>query len=452
LKTFGQDNEYYQTEFKENNDNEENFVDYIYRIQLGLSKDLNNEYEQVRFKSEEKVKKIENQIIRVKKKINSLEEKESYEGKKLQFILDFNLGLLKKAKEKNNEKKWKNEAWNRSIWLEKIINWHLIELIDEMEFSDPEQDELFDWKHEINFQYAPDLTSQKMYDLKNSDKAEYLKELEQYINNNEITQKVINITRDNFFLKKRYSVFEVAVECFENENYLPFICLAVPQIEGMFSDYMDIIEVGSNGYSITDKLGHLNAKERLWGYIYYAFDFPDIRNNIAHGDIIETDLKEVASDILLDLAYIVKMIDSQDLEYKKILNFLKEIDKEVDDKEKSKKVLERFEVNGVMTIIDDKIYGEIDEEIYSEMEDEIKTEENFFIKLFEDCSSDILEWYNLKGVLDDLKRILETEVFRNSLTESKMHIRLKKRIIKCFYNKGIHFPGDWKNDLFKMTE
>ncbi|AFA49351.1 hypothetical protein Awo_c25950 [Acetobacterium woodii DSM 1030] len=220
----------------------------------------------------------------------------------------------------------------------------------------------------------------------------------------------------------------------------------------MFSDYMDIIEVGRKGNSITDKLGYLNKKEHLWGYIYYAFDFPNIRNNIAHGDIIETDLKEVASDILLDLVYIVKMIDSQDLEYKKVIDFLEEIDKEVDDKEKSKKVMERFEVNGDMTIIDDKIYGEIDEDIYSEMEDEIKTEENFFNKLFEDCFSDILEWYNLKSVLDDLKRILETEVFRNSITESKMHIRLKKRITRCFYNKGIHFPDDWKNDLFRMTE
>ena len=54
-KTFGQDNEYYQTAFKEKSDNEENFVDYIYRAHLGFTKDLNNEYEQIRFKSEKKV-------------------------------------------------------------------------------------------------------------------------------------------------------------------------------------------------------------------------------------------------------------------------------------------------------------------------------------------------------------------------------------------------------------
>lgn len=63
---------------------------------------------------------------------------------------------------------------------------------------------------------------------------------------------------------------------------------------------------------------------------------------------------------------------------------MKEIDKEVDDKEKLKKVLERFEIYGDMTIIDGKIYGEIEEAIYCEMEDEIKSEQNFLNKLFED--------------------------------------------------------------------
>ncbi|AFA49352.1 hypothetical protein [Acetobacterium woodii] len=199
-KTFNQDKDYYRIEFKEHNNDEENFVDYIYRVHLGFSKDLNNEYKKIRFKSEEKVKKIENQIIRVIKKISILGEKKSYEGKKLEFILDFNLGLLKKAEEKNNEEEWKNEAWSRSSWLEKITNWFMVELFDDMEFSAPEQDELYDWKHEINFQYASNLTSKKMFELKNNDKAEYLKELEQYIKANEITQEVINITRDNFFL------------------------------------------------------------------------------------------------------------------------------------------------------------------------------------------------------------------------------------------------------------
>lgn len=411
-----------------------------------------NEYDRIRLESKERVKRYQEIIIGLKQKIDLLNNSggNHYDISKNKFILSYNEEQLIKAEELNNEDVWINEANRKASAFSNKFD--MTELFRNLEFSSPEQDALFDWKHNINFQEAPISESRRIAELKKNDKDSYLSELEKYIETYKICEKISLTTNDNFYLVKRLPVFNIAMDCFNDKNYLPFICLAVPQIEGMFSDYMGIIGVSSNGNSITDKLGHLNSKQRLWGYIYYAFDFPEIRNNIAHGVIIETDVKETACDILLDLVYLVQMIDSPDLEYKIIIDFLKEIDKEVDGKEKSKKVLERFEIIGDMAIIDGKIYGEVEEAIYCEMEDEIKSEQDFFNKLFEDNLSDVLEWYNLKMILDDLKRILETKIFRDSIIESKMNISLKKRIVKCFHNNGILFPAAWKNDLYKMTE
>lgn len=410
------------------------------------------EYNRIRSESEERVKKFQDKIVDLNNKIDSLVacDGNHYDIKKYKFILSYNETLLEKAEELNNEDIWIRETRRKALAFSNMFD--MTELFRNLKFSSPEQDELFDWKHNINFQEAPIPESERIAELKKNEKDKYLSELEKYIEDYKICEKILNTTSDNCYLSKRLPVFEIAVDCFNNENYLPFICLAVPQIEGMFTDYMNIIGVNSSGNSITTKLERLNNQDRLWGYIYYAFDFPKIRNNVAHGYIIKSNLKEIANDILLDLVYIVKMIDSQDLEYKKIINFLEDIDKEDDDKDKSKKVLDRFEIYGNMTIIDDEIYAETDEDIYSEIEDEIKSEENFFNKLFKDDLSDVLEWYNLKSSLDDLKRILETEVFRNSLIESKMHISLKKRIMICFLNNRISFPDEWKKDLCKMTE
>jgi hypothetical protein len=408
------------------------------------------EYNRIRSESEERVKKFQDKIIDLNKKIDLLIDSNGshYDIEKYKFILSYNEALLKKAEELNDEDNRIREA-NKKAWQLHHLT-EMTEFVRELEFSSPEQDELFDWKHNINFQETPIYESIRIANLKKTDKDSYLRELQKYIEDYKICEKILSTTSDNFYLSERLPVFEIAIDCFKNENYLPFICLAVPQIEGMFTDYMNIIGVNSSGNSITTKLERLNNQDRLWGYIYYAFDFPNIRNNVAHGYIIKSNLEEIASDILLDLVYIVKMIDSRDLEYKKAIDFLEDIAKEDDDKEKSKKVLDRFDLYGNMTMFDDKTYAETDEDIYTEIEDEIKSEENFFNKLFENCFSDVLEWYNLKSVLDDLKRILETEVFREVLIKSKMPIELKKRIVCCLHNNRISFPAEWKKDLFKM--
>lgn len=57
-------------------------------------------------------------------------------------------------------------------------------------------------------------------------------------------------------------------------------------------------------------------KEHFSAYTYFAYDFPEIRNPIGHGNIIKVD-RELACEIMMDLYWILNIIDSDDCDYKK---------------------------------------------------------------------------------------------------------------------------------------
>lgn len=70
--------------------------------------------------------------------------------------------------------------------------------------------------------------------------------------------------------------------------------------------------------SIADKI---RDKDNFGKYIYLAYELPELRNHIAHGDMIEIDTK-LACEILMVLNRLIKEIDSEEQDYKKIIAFL----------------------------------------------------------------------------------------------------------------------------------
>lgn len=425
-KNFDQGEEYFQLEFKKDKEEERGFIEYTYNVHMGLEKDLEKEYEEIRLKWSGRVSEIEKQIIKIIKKYNEIEDKKSYQGRKLEFTLNFNLELLKKAEEKNSEKERRREAWNRARWLAIVTNWFIYDMFDELEFSDPKQDELFDWKHNINFQELPVSESRRMLELKKDNKDQYLIEFEKYIEEYQVCEEIKRVTKENYYLLKRLPIIEVAINCFYDKKYLPFISLIVPQIEGMFTDYMDIIGISSKGNSITEKLERLNNRDRLWGYIYYAFDFPEIRNDVAHGYIIEKDLEETAFDILLDLNYLIKMCDSEELEYKKVVERLTKIDNCRETSEKTNILLEH---------------------IFLKEDEAAENEINLVKKIVSNNFDDILKWYGLDKEPDSLKQVLESKEFYKQMDDGDVGIKVKEKFVKLL-SKHIAIPEDWRKKLF----
>ena len=54
---------------------------------------------------------------------------------------------------------------------------------------------------------------------------------------------------------------------------------------------------------------------------FLAYEFPDWRNKITHGDMIEV-ARELACEIMMVLYWIIKTIDAEEQDYKKLMSFL----------------------------------------------------------------------------------------------------------------------------------
>ena len=154
----------------------------------------------------------------------------------------------------------------------------------------------------------------------------YLIEFKNYIYTEKIFENIESIAEKNYYINKRLPIIQTASNLFDEEKYTPLVYLLVTQVEGLFDDYRQILDIDIDDRinGIGDKLEKLREKKKIVGYIYYAFDFPKIRNDIAHGKMIEVT-KEMAFDIIMDIFYIVKLIDAEENPYKIWVEFFKNL-------------------------------------------------------------------------------------------------------------------------------
>ncbi|ATW25619.1 hypothetical protein DCMF_13380 [Candidatus Formimonas warabiya] len=148
--------------------------------------------------------------------------------------------------------------------------------------------------------------------LRNNSIVAYKDFLARYIQEKNICDYIIKNVKNNHVINKRLDVLKGALENYISKQYLSFVNVAAIQIEGIFYDYcfeMDIQPKKLNSFTINTKLDRLHDKQVFNAYEYFAFDFPLIRNKVAHGlltngeDIIE--IEKIAHETLLDLQYLV---------------------------------------------------------------------------------------------------------------------------------------------------
>ena len=101
-------------------------------------------------------------------------------------------------------------------------------------------------------------------------------------------------------------IFETMEVLFSEKKYLAFTTMAAIQLEGIFNDLVSI------RFGRKEKQGTLVEKVsrafeddsflKLILYPYFAFDIPNLRNEIAHKGIVEVqDIKQTAYNLVLDL-------------------------------------------------------------------------------------------------------------------------------------------------------
>lgn len=400
-KEYGYDEGYYLKQFDEKGKDYSDFNEYIYKFYMGLTRDLRVEYDIVEHEAKERVKLYEKRVSDLNNLIQSIPSSEKYIRGKYNFFLRINDELLQKAREARKKEKVFRKALNNC---RKIANSFWGNWFYDSTFSDIQQYVNVDWKSKINFIEASIVKGEELTKIKHSDHGKYLVLFKKYIDEYDILERLLCVVSNNYYLQNRQEIITEAVNLFRNGNYIPFVYLLVPQIEGLFDVYKIVLRInndeGTNG--LVEKLDIINKYQRIWGYIYYAFEFPVLRNDIAHGNMVEVT-PEMAYDTLMDVFYLFHEIESSDREYKIILDFLENfLCKQPDDDIEF--VLEYF--SGSLNL----------------------NEKLAWLKRCLDGNYDgMLAWYNYLDALNKLKGLFESEKFRSSIYNQES-LEIKKNV------------------------
>ena len=384
------DHKYFDDEFEIHKEKYSNFEDFIYGFYLHLGKDLRKSYEYYLKKAKERVKYYSEKVNYFSKKVEG--SKEKYEKDKCKFLLEINREYCKKALMEKDKKNIFQQAYRDSLIINKsksFFNYDSRLKLD-VQYLDLEQFENINWKLVINFSDKPVSFTESMGMLKSKSYDEYLIAFKNYIITDKIFENIESIAKNNYYINQRLPIIKAASNLFDAENYTPLVYLLVPQVEGLFDDYRQVLDIDTYERidGIGNKLKKLRERKKIAGYLYYAFDFPKIRNDIAHGKMIDvTD--EIAFDIIMDIFYIVKLIDADDNPYKIWVEFLNNLS----------------ERNDQIGYILDFFKNDI-----------LFTEQNIiFENYFAGKYNDIIKWYELEDNEKKFIEIIKSEDFRKRI-------------------------------------
>lgn len=180
----------------------------------------------------------------------------------------------------------------------------------------------------IWFAMLPVREMREMRRLRKEDHEQYVEAFAKVIDKYSIVKELVRICEENYYLNKRLNIIRSATGLFYREEYEAFAYLMAPQTEGMFGDYLNICNVSFN-----DKGGMKEKVEKIRNntpvgkgafleYAYFRYDLPVLRNPMAHGAIVGAG-RETAFEILMDVYWVAKNIDSKENYYKKWIEFLR---------------------------------------------------------------------------------------------------------------------------------
>lgn len=193
----------------------------------------------------------------------------------------------------------------------------------------------------IYFGELPVAEVEQILILRNSDKNAYLNTFADTISYLQIIEKIKKIASNNFYMENRKRILLTALDLFDSENYESFVYLIIPQIEGLFRIYLRLLGDNSHSGGMQEIAKKIKEKEDFFEFVYFAFDFSDLRNQIAHGEMIEIS-REQAYEVLMDIYWIIKEIDSAKRDYKMWFEFIEKCSEYLDLQEAIRKTLGYF--------------------------------------------------------------------------------------------------------------
>ncbi|MBN8694590.1 MAG: hypothetical protein J0L69_15455 [Bacteroidetes bacterium] len=106
----------------------------------------------------------------------------------------------------------------------------------------------------------------------------------------------------------RKPIFDELKRLYKGRKWMAFFALAIPQVEGLFSEMHNVIFDGQKAKSLTDKVQKIRPFHNLSGYYfdYYQYIVPRLRNRFMHTGY-EESFKLKANDLLTDLEHLLQV-------------------------------------------------------------------------------------------------------------------------------------------------
>ncbi|MEC5273744.1 hypothetical protein [Caldifermentibacillus hisashii] len=191
----------------------------------------------------------------------------------------------------------------------------------------------YDFSIEAKIRFIPGVKLENSIDvinsyikLKNENFNAYQVEISRIVVENNVLDYLCERIEVHNIMKRRLEVFNTLKILYAEKKWQSFISLAILQIEGLFYDCCNVLKnnelSGSAGTLVekVDKSFRDNHILMLSVYPYYMFEIPEIRNEIAHTGLIETDnLEHLANELILDLNTVISWIYEISHEKYKIL-------------------------------------------------------------------------------------------------------------------------------------
>ena len=109
-------------------------------------------------------------------------------------------------------------------------------------------------------------------------------------------------------IQSRDLIFRELKNLYDNEQWIAFSALAMLQVEGIFSDMLELISPNSKFQGLSDKVTHVRPhyKHADLHLDYFQYVLPETRNNLMHtGNLPEEDFKMLSHDMLYDLWHLL---------------------------------------------------------------------------------------------------------------------------------------------------
>ena len=292
--------EMYEEERK--NDTYEDLSEFIYTYVLSLDRkrDVRAEYLRLKEEGEEllhllKSKKAdyEAQLKKIGKNMDSRKGKTVYYK---QIVEE----RLKDAEEKTKPEELIRNAINNCGVLQFLLGFPEGFTRDILFVKNLERDK----RYYIHFGKLPIKEGHRMIQLKETDKNAYLNEFEKMIFSLKVPDHIREIVKSNECLKNRERIFSTAMDLFCGKDYESFVYLMVPQIEGLLRVYLRLFGDLSAAVGILCITKKIREKDDFPEFVYFAYDFADLRNQVAHGEMVKVD-RELAFEVLMDAYWLI---------------------------------------------------------------------------------------------------------------------------------------------------